>query len=156
MLHTQALPQVPSLLSQPRTDPTGGFVGVLLCSHPFDSSPSTHCPLLTPGHAEQPHCLSDPLRPPQTWCPPENCGAPLGMSWPLPLCPVELCIASCSMGHPVGFLGHLASVEGLLWCFEVRLRLGTLPWGERPRYSSVRSQPVGANRGHRLQREAQL
>lgn len=55
----------------------------------------------------------------------------------------------------MGFLGHLASVEGLLWYFEVGLGLGTLPWGERPRYSSVRSQPAGANTGHRLQREAQ-
>ena len=112
----QELPQVPSLQSQPRTDATGGFCGFdcLLCLHSFNSSPLTRCHLLITGHAEQPHCLSDPLWPPQAWCPPENRGTPLGTSPPMPLCPMELCIASCSAGHPVGFLGHLASVEGLL------------------------------------------
>lgn len=35
----------------------------------------------------------------------------------MPLSPVELCVTSSSAGlhvPPVGFLGHLASVEGLL------------------------------------------
>lgn len=43
------------------------------------------------------------------------------------------------MCHPVGFIGHLASIEGLLGYSEVGLRLGALSWGERPRYSCLSS-----------------
>ena len=39
---------------------------------------------------------------------------------------MKLCITYYSAGHPVGFLGHLARVEGLLGYVKVGLRLGAL------------------------------
>lgn len=79
--------------------------------------PLLHWPSLTPGHAEQPHCLSDPVWPPQAGCPPENSGAPLGTSTPCLSAPWKCAshpAQQASVCHTVGFLGRFASVEGLL------------------------------------------
>lgn len=121
-----------------------------VCAPSSPPSPSlvTCCSLLTPGHAEQPHCLSDPVWPPQAWCPPENSRAALRTS--LFSLSMELCVTSSSVGLCATLcvcLDTLAVLKGpgTQKGLEVGFGLSPLPWDGGPRYSVLSLLLPGEN-----------